>query len=301
MIDNNNNFDCIKIKTEPPEEETLIDIKQEPIDIKQELLDIKQEPPSTKSVVLKFKKKIDGNYFVIPLLTPDPFYEVNLEDDKTSIKIKQEKEEKSTKTSSYCQRCSFYAKHEKEKLKRHQQRVHPRKTWKCIFCNRNNFKEKITLQMHLLYLHRDNQEAMQQITKRIFSCKVCTYKSLKKNNFKRHLITHKPKTKNTKSDLKNINKGNPFNCYHCPYGATSKGSIIKHVRLHKPAEYKPYTCTKCNTKYNEKGCLDSHIVKHHLDSKELIASLTSKIYKCEFCNYKDVNKAKVSRHKGLRH
>ncbi|KAL1506186.1 hypothetical protein ABEB36_005593 [Hypothenemus hampei] len=191
-----------------------------------------------------------------------------------------------------CPKCLFTS--TKNATNKHFKKVHVNQRIKCKYCKVQFFKNIDSLESHILNQHADNKKALLFIKTKVFKCSSCSYRSLKKNNFERHLATHKNLTQNVRN--MSVSKLD-LHCYHCSYETTDRGSLIKHVRLHRSRMELPFFCKECQYKCNEKKTLDAHIVKHHFDNEELAETITNSVFKCEHCEYRDVSKCKVQRHK----
>nr|CAH7713213.1 unnamed protein product [Callosobruchus chinensis] len=81
-------------------------------------------------------------------------------------------------------------------------------------------------------------------------------------------------------------------CIHCNAKFKTQQGIDEHIVKEHP-DY----CIHCNATFKTKQGLDEHIVKKHPD---LIASLSRKIYSCEYCPYLTITKTCFTEHM-LRH
>lgn len=333
----------LPIKQEPKEEEHCSFGNQEP------------DQFATESLVLKFIKNKDGEYSVVPRITPeknevivntviktekDQFNysceDFHIKEEKITIeynelsscvdtvKTREPTEGKNKKdgdTPFSLKQCPLCLYTNKTKfVKRHIQRVHVTITkHACPFCERRNFKEPLCLDSHILKNHSDIDGGVDRIKRHIFECSLCSCKTLKRNNFRRHLVTHdesalkmrlgttidrnsyRSAEMKSKYVIKQALSTTKYDCFHCSYTTKDKGSIIKHLRLHGGMSQLPFHCKECHKNFNEKNGLDSHIIKRHIENDELLKMVTNRVYEYELCDYKDVNKSKVIRHKKAKH
>ncbi|XP_072400205.1 zinc finger protein 639-like [Diabrotica undecimpunctata] len=59
----------------------------------------------------------------------------------------------------------------------------------CCECKKG-FKQNVQLQSHILSRHSSNESLTKMVTRKIYTCEICKYRSLFINNFKIHLETH---------------------------------------------------------------------------------------------------------------
>ena len=98
-----------------------------------------------------------------------------------------------------------------------------------------------------------------EINSNIYSCNECHYNTSKKQNYNKHLLTHKHKnnTLEINGDIKNSNNINDiYPCDVCNFQCKYKSNYEKHLLTEKhkkksngePTE-KKYTCSQCNKEY----------------------------------------------------
>nr|CAI5823501.1 unnamed protein product [Callosobruchus analis] len=186
----------------------------------------------------------------------------------------------------------------------------------CIHCS-SAYKDKDSLNDHVILKHPD---FVSSITKKIYECARCNYKTVKKSNFARHTTVHSRtpsssktlacihcdaviKSKNALTDHV-VRKHPNFNtsvtnkiyeCKQCIYRTVKKTDFDKHSSTHSKTvpKFSFSTCVHCNAKFKTDMWLDAHIVKTH---PEFVGAVTSKIYECTVCPYKTIFKYKFDRH-----
>ncbi|XP_069363584.1 zinc finger protein 260-like isoform X4 [Maniola hyperantus] len=100
----------------------------------------------------------------------------------------------------------------------------------------------------------------------IFSCKLCAYKTLRKDNLTEHVATH------------------TFACRLCGTEFSRKSVLVRHLRTHTGE--KPYPCTLCDYRSTFKKGLVEHMKVHSGE----------KPFSCQFCDYKFARKSDLVRH-----
>ncbi|CAH2010033.1 unnamed protein product [Acanthoscelides obtectus] len=97
-----------------------------------------------------------------------------------------------------------------------------------------------------------------------------------------------------------------FSCYICNYTSHCKKGLIGHIKRNNcylrsnlgksrsvSRKQYLYRCIKCNKVFKSKTSLDNHLVKKHVGS---MASVSSKIHECAFCDFKTAYKGDITRH-----
>nr|CAH7729032.1 unnamed protein product [Callosobruchus chinensis] len=182
----------------------------------------------------------------------------------------------------------------------------------CIHCNAT-FKSKVSLDDHIIRKHPD---FITSVTRKIFECAECYYKTSIKNNFKNHMsvhgfnyrldpCSHCNATFKSKVSLDDhILKKHPefvtsitrkiYKCSKCVYQTTVKNHFNDHMSVHP--ETKRRECLHCDSSFTSRMALDNHVVKKHPD---FITSVTSKLYECTECHYKTTMKHDFNRHTSM--
>nr|CAI5823487.1 unnamed protein product [Callosobruchus analis] len=186
----------------------------------------------------------------------------------------------------------------------------------CVHCNAT-FKSRKSLDDHVVRKHPD---FISSVTSKLHECTKCTFKTVQKNRFSRHLLKHPGLASDFKhSTCVNCNatfkskmslddhvvRKHPdfissvtsklHECTKCTFKTTSKCSFDKHLLKHPGfASYcKHSRCVHCNATFKSKMALDGHVVRKHPD---FISSVTSKLYECTKCTFKTVKKSYFSKH-----
>ncbi|CAH1131642.1 unnamed protein product [Ceutorhynchus assimilis] len=163
--------------------------------------------------------------------------------------------------------------------------VKPKKPFACTFCELK-FTQKSHLASHFLNNHKDIPGAEDLISNKIHSCKYCDYRTINCHNLASHKLSkHKNKhQKSTKS----------LHCMYCNYSTNNKGNFILHSRRHTNVKF--YDCQYCERSCYQKSNLDAHYLFKHRFEPEVENLITSKVYRCELCEFMTLNKTKHGRH-----
>nr|CAI5819295.1 unnamed protein product [Callosobruchus analis] len=170
---------------------------------------------------------------------------------------------------------------------------HPHKT--CVHCNAK-FRSKLSLDDHIVRKHPD---FMSSITSKLHECTICTFKTVRKCSFGRHLTVRKHNMNAHMSvHLKTGHKPIRPRCVLCNATFKSKLSLDDHVVRNHPdfmssITRKLHECTQCTFKTVSKTSLDDHVVRKHPD---FISSITSKLHECTKCPFKAVKKYFFDKH-----
>nr|CAI5835595.1 unnamed protein product [Callosobruchus analis] len=181
---------------------------------------------------------------------------------------------------------------------------HSTKRRTCSHCNAAFTKQEF-LNEHILQIH---PQFTASISRKLWSCQQCTFKTAISRNFQRHLLEHPETAVNYKFSV----------CIHCnePFKSITmldEHIIKKHPKIHKCTtcdfnttiltEFKRHQlkhtdrnsniCVHCNKSFLNKTLLDDHIVKKH---PSFIYSVTSKIRECTKCSYKTTIAGYLKRH-----
>nr|CAI5819304.1 unnamed protein product [Callosobruchus analis] len=135
----------------------------------------------------------------------------------------------------------------------HFKREHKSIRSRCAHCNAT-FKSKTSLDDHVIRKHPD---FISSVTSKLYVCTKCTFKTVKKSCFSKHLLKHP----GIASDFKHSS------CIHCNATFKSKMSLDDHVVRKHPDFISSITnklreCTKCPFKTVQKVVLIRHLLKH---------------------------------------
>nr|CAI5823486.1 unnamed protein product [Callosobruchus analis] len=186
----------------------------------------------------------------------------------------------------------------------------------CVHCNAT-FKSRKSLDDHVVRKHPD---FISSVTSKLHECTKCTFKTVKKSYFSKHLLKHP----GLASDFKHstcvhcnatfkrkmslddhvVRKHPDFissvtsklhECTKCTFKTTSKCSFDKHLLKHPgfASDFKHSTCVHCNATFKSRKSLDDHVIRKHPD---FISSVTSKLHACTKCTFKSVQKNRFSMH-----
>nr|CAH7729043.1 unnamed protein product [Callosobruchus chinensis] len=186
----------------------------------------------------------------------------------------------------------------------------------CIHCN-DTFKSDRWRDAHIMKRH---PEFTSSLTRKVYECTICPYKTILKFKFDRHMLEH-PETASSykfsschhcgakfkiKADLdEHLVENHPnfivslsrkvYECTYCVYKTTVKKSLDKHMSSHPEADPsdKPNTCMYCNVTLCNKRVRDDHVVKKH---PHLAASVNRKIFECAECSYRTILRSSFSCH-----
>ncbi|CAH1983466.1 unnamed protein product [Acanthoscelides obtectus] len=170
------------------------------------------------------------------------------------------------------------------------------------------FIKKITLDDHILQKH---PEMIASVSRKIYECTRCEYKSTEARHLARHLMKHTgAKLSCTKCDATfilqrslehHVLRKHPeftssvssklHECTQCEYKTIHAPYLANHIIKHTGSKL---TCTKCDASFASKQSLHNHILQKH---PELAASVSSKIHECTQCEYKTTFTQYITRHK----
>nr|CAI5858921.1 unnamed protein product [Callosobruchus analis] len=186
----------------------------------------------------------------------------------------------------------------------------------CVHCNAT-FTSKMSLDDHVVRKHPD---FISSVTSKLYECTKCTFKTVKKICFSRHLLKHPGHvsdfnhitcvhcnaTFESKMSLDgHVVRKHPdfissvtsklYECTKCTFKTVQKSCFSRHLLKHPglASDFKHITCVHCNATFKSKMSLDDHVVRKHPD---FISSVTSKLYECTKCTFKTVKKSFFSRH-----
>nr|CAH7764921.1 unnamed protein product [Callosobruchus chinensis] len=171
----------------------------------------------------------------------------------------------------------------------------------CDYCNAR-FTSKQKLDEHIIRKHPDS---IASVSSKIYNCEYCLYQTSWKSCLTRHMNQHN-KLSCRECDQKFISRkgldehvirkhpdsiasvsSKIYNCEYCLYQTSWKSRLTRHMNQHK------LSCRECDQKFTSRKGLDEHVIRKHPDS---IASVSSKIYNCEYCIYQTSWKSRLTRH-----
>nr|CAI5858919.1 unnamed protein product [Callosobruchus analis] len=176
----------------------------------------------------------------------------------------------------------------------------------CVHCNAT-FTSKMSLDDHVVRKHPD---FISSVTSKLYECTKCTFKTVKKICFSRHLLKHPGhhitcvhcnatfKSKMSLDD--HVVRKHPdfissvtsklYECTKCTFKTVKKSFFSRHLLKHSGLHI---TCVHCNATFKSKIVLDHHVLRKHPD---FISSVTSKLHECTECAYKTVIKSYFDKH-----
>ncbi|CAH2014292.1 unnamed protein product [Acanthoscelides obtectus] len=198
-----------------------------------------------------------------------------------------------------CPKCNFTA-YSKTTLRMHGKTMHTiaNKDFHCDYCLSAYFT-KSNLQDHML---RKHPEINYLVTCKVHKCKNCPFQT----TYKRHLRDHEMKH----SDMY------PHQCALCGYRSKRKTHVTRHIESHvvmdvdSPQQYNSSIkrsskieqfCSICNKLFASKKHFYSHIVIHHSENESMMKLVTSKIYKCSYCDQKRLFMKLIVEHENVHH
>ncbi|CAH2008020.1 unnamed protein product [Acanthoscelides obtectus] len=176
----------------------------------------------------------------------------------------------------------------------------------CTKCDAS-FTSKQWLDNHILQKH---PEFTASVSRKIYECTDCEYKSLHKQQLTMHMVKHTgAKLTCTKCDASFISNQSLDNhvlhkhpefadsvsckihkCTHCEFKTTHSGNLASHIKKHTGTKL---TCTKCDASFTFKRTLDNHILQNH---SEFTDSVSFKVHECTYCEYKTTHAQNLDRH-----
>ncbi|VEN46514.1 unnamed protein product [Callosobruchus maculatus] len=122
----------------------------------------------------------------------------------------------------------------------------------CVHC-KVTFKRSEILDEHIVKKH---PEFIDSVSRKIFECKQCTYKSIRKSHVDKHVLRS-----HERSGLK-LNK-----CSHCKESFRKKQNLDDHIIKKHPdfiasVSHKIHQCTQCEYKTTRKDTLVQHMASH---------------------------------------
>ncbi|VEN52859.1 unnamed protein product [Callosobruchus maculatus] len=177
----------------------------------------------------------------------------------------------------------------------------------------------ISLRYRDEHVVRKHPDSIASITRKIYKCKYCSYKTTLNQRLSNHILKH-PETvdssklhncthcgasfKSKKSIDEHMVKRHPdfiasvsskiHVCKYCTYKSTVSYRFAKHMLKHSGAvRHKYRKCTQCGAAFTSKAGLDDHTIRKHPD---FIGSISRKIHACILCSYKTTLKSTLTRH-----
>ncbi|XP_063902821.1 zinc finger protein 569-like [Zophobas morio] len=166
------------------------------------------------------------------------------------------------------QRCNLCDKSftQKKYLSRHLQAIHHKK-FHCVSCNKSYHSNKELLE--------HNCSKVPVADKEKFMCSICNKHFYRERYLKKHLQTHGPRTKTTKT----VN----VTCDVCGLHFQSRNSYYLHKKKH---EEPSYSCETCNKKFYRQDILNEHVLIH----------MESDQFECNTCQKKFKSKKVLRNH-----
>nr|CAH7729029.1 unnamed protein product [Callosobruchus chinensis] len=162
----------------------------------------------------------------------------------------------------------------------------------CVHCNAK-YQQRISLDDHIIKKH---PEFITSVTRNVYKCTKCTFKTAKKGHFDRHTLMHSgiPSSHHVvrkhPSFIESVTS-KIYECEHCVFKTIKKHDFDKHLSTH--SSYKFSSCHHCGAKFKIKADLDEHLVENH---PNFIVSLSRKVYECTYCVYKTTVKKSLDKH-----
>ncbi|CAH1983472.1 unnamed protein product [Acanthoscelides obtectus] len=209
-----------------------------------------------------------------------------------------------------CMHCAFKTTRRSDFIK-HLANHNSQKPFECINCD-SVFKSKVLLDNHVIRKHADSAAS---VSSKIHECTFCDYKTVVKRYLTGHMLIHNDNKvpdlnickhcnaafKAKQSLFGHILKKHPnfsrtvsnkiYECIHCEFKTAGRSSFVRHMANHNST--KAFECSNCDAAFKSKMLLDNHVIRKHAES---IASVSSKIHECGFCDYKTVVKRYLNGH-----
>nr|CAI5851291.1 unnamed protein product [Callosobruchus analis] len=186
----------------------------------------------------------------------------------------------------------------------------------CAHCD-TIIKKKQALDDHIT---RKHPEFISSVTRQIYQCESCEYKTIYKGDMTRHISVHPGavsnfklskcehctasfKTKRALSD--HVLKNHPnfigsvkqkiHDCPGCTYRTVQKCDMDRHLLTHSDVvcTVQLIRCSHCSSTFKTQKGLDEHTTKKHQIFSE---SSTHQIYQCPNCTYRTIQKPELDKH-----
>ncbi|XP_018577913.1 zinc finger Y-chromosomal protein 2-like [Anoplophora glabripennis] len=126
-------------------------------------------------------------------------------------------------------------------------------------------------------------KATHPLGRQTMKCNDCSYETIYRKNFVRHILRHK-----------NVVQAPKYTCDMCNFKSMYKESLIRHQVSHKStSETHMYKCDVCDYESRYKKNLDSHQMTHKSRSE-------GPMYRCSVCDYESRYRKNIRYHE-LRH
>ncbi|CAH1980897.1 unnamed protein product [Acanthoscelides obtectus] len=161
----------------------------------------------------------------------------------------------------------------------------------CTHCNAT-FKRSLTLDDHILSEH---PELAESVTRKIFQCAHCTYKTVVKRQLAAHMPRNHPRTIpytqcrtsqhcNTAFEKRqslddHILRDHPefissvitkiYECPNCTYKTVARFKMDRHKLTHSEKITNLNECTNCQATFKTKKGLDNHVLKKHPEPQKV--------------------------------
>ncbi|VEN35919.1 unnamed protein product [Callosobruchus maculatus] len=191
---------------------------------------------------------------------------------------------------------------------------------KCPHCDKA-FALKISLDEHIV---KNHPSFISSISRSVHECITCTYKTVKRNNMKKHMVQHPELVANrlirrcdycdkTFLQKRSLNdhileehpdfiasvSSKVYTCSECDFKTIVISAFQRHLLEHHgiAVNTKLNNCPHCDEAFERKTALDNHILKKHKDFSE---SVSRQIHECTHCPFKTTIRRYLDRHQ-LKH
>nr|CAI5867007.1 unnamed protein product [Callosobruchus analis] len=165
-----------------------------------------------------------------------------------------------------------------------------------------------------------NKTFTPSVSKKIYQCSKCTFKTVSTKDLKRHIMARHPDIAGNRKFRRCIYCSKAFvrretlddhvikthpdfiasvssrvhECTKCTFKTISSSQLRRHAVTHDIAGNRiTIRCIYCNKIFTTKQRLDDHIIKAHPD---FIASVSSKVHECTQCTYKTTDNSHLKQH-----